>query len=121
MWTLYDKAKRSGKLPSECVPGLAERVCDWTIYQFDNAVIFFGTAIENAAQEQTRIQYGNRSEYRPKYTLDQLLSDGFRLPRPQHQGSQTGNGLAPILALAGKPGSRVKRFAYVGPMPGQAQ
>lgn len=53
-------------------------VCDWTLWQFDNAVNFVGAVIENALLERDKLG----DEWRPRYTLHQLLDDEFRLPRP---------------------------------------
>lgn len=78
MWSLGQKASESNKLPSECIPDLDEIVCDWTIWQFDNGIMFFVSVIKNALAETEKIG----SESQAKYTLGQLLDDDFRLPRP---------------------------------------
>lgn len=57
----------------------------WLAYQFDNAVILIGSAIENASQETTKIGNDEHSELRLKYTMTQLLDPDFRLPTKQHE------------------------------------
>lgn len=49
-------------------------------YQFDNAVVFVGNAIENASQEMKQVGSGKNKEWKPKYTMRQLLDPDFRLP-----------------------------------------
>lgn len=46
-----------------------------TAYQFDAAVVLFGTALENALQERVE---GADKKSRPKYKLDELLNDTFQ-------------------------------------------
>lgn len=56
-------------------------ICDrWTAYQFDTAVSLVGTVLENAANEMERVGPDDKPEWKPKYTMSQLLSDDFRLP-----------------------------------------
>ena len=69
-------AKATATRPSEIV----EIYDPWYAYQFDNAVILVGTAIENAAQELEKVGSDEKSELQPKYTMQQLLDDDFRLP-----------------------------------------
>lgn len=52
---------------------------DWTAYQFDAAVSMLGTAVENALYERV----GDGDKRKPRYTLEQLLDPGFRLPSQQ--------------------------------------
>lgn len=49
---------------------------DLAAYQFDNAVLYCGLAIENALQERRKA--GDESQ--PEYTLERLLDPDFRLP-----------------------------------------
>lgn len=72
------KAEQASKLPSECVPGLAEEIGEWGCWCFDNAVGFFMRVIGNALQEREKVG----DEWRLKYSLSQLLEDDFRLPKP---------------------------------------
>lgn len=121
MWDLYQRSKTLGGRPSQhlAVPPLCN---DWAAYQFDNAVLYCGTVVENALQEQTKIELGKHVEYRQKYTLAQLLDPDFRLPRPLP--SKPRNTFAEfaqqLMAYAGKPGSKNRVWTYVGPEPEQA-
>lgn len=120
MWGLYLKCKTLSQLPSEVmrVPPLRN---DWAAYQFDNAVLFAGLTIENALAEREKIGDAKNYEYRAKYTLSQLLDPTLLLPAPAVESHGEQNGLAALLALAGKRGSGVKEFRYVAPEPGVAQ
>lgn len=69
-------ATKLGNRPSEII-GLAD---PWYAYQFDNAVVLVGSAIENASQEMTKIGSDENAEWRLKYTMTQLLDPDFRLP-----------------------------------------
>lgn len=51
----------------------------WAALQLDNAVIYFGTVIENAAQEMEKRGPESSPRWEPKYTLAQLLTPGFAL------------------------------------------
>lgn len=42
-------------------------------------MVYFGTVIENASQEQINVGDDEKPRYQRKYTLTQLLTDGFRL------------------------------------------
>lgn len=53
---------------------------DLAAYQFDQAVLFVGTVIENAANEREEVGPKDAREWRNKYTLAQLLDPAFRLP-----------------------------------------
>lgn len=83
-------------------------------------MLWFGITIENALGEREKVTVGKDTEYRPLYTLSQLLDPAFRLPRPQpepRKATQTqAGGLAALMALAGTRHSGVKRYGYVGPM-----
>lgn len=52
---------------------------EWAAYQFDNAVAFFGTVIENAAQELHNVGDKEKPDWKPKYAMGQLLTPGHRL------------------------------------------
>lgn len=58
----------------------------WEALQFDQAVVTFGVIIENASQEQINIGDDAHPEWRSRYTMAQLLADGFTLER-QDEGS----------------------------------
>lgn len=65
----------------------------WLAYQLDAAVSLLGNAVESALLEKVEITEGKT---RPKYTLEQLLSDRFRLPR-----EEIGDGLGELQGVAG--------------------
>lgn len=74
-WRLYQTAKATASRPSVLV-----RLDDpWTAYQFDSTVTFVGTVIENAVQETVKTGSEDKPEWKPKYTLNQLLDPDFRL------------------------------------------
>lgn len=52
---------------------------DWHRYCFDAAVNAFGRIVENALQERENVGSQEKPQYMQKYTLQQLLSDGFAL------------------------------------------
>jgi hypothetical protein len=52
----------------------------WTALQFDNAVTLVGTVIEGAAQEMEKVGSDDKPEWKPRYTMKQLLDPDFRLP-----------------------------------------
>lgn len=83
----------------------------------DRVVVAFGMTIENAAQELHNVGSKDRPEWKPKYTMAQLLDEGFRLPRPERperpQQAQ-GGGVGALLALAGRSGGAVKVFRGKG-------
>lgn len=54
-------------------------LCQWAAYQLDDAVVVAGIAIENAIGEREEVTVGDRKEYKPKYTLGQILDNDFRL------------------------------------------
>jgi hypothetical protein len=49
----------------------------WAAIQLDNAVVYFGTVIENAASETHNVGTDDKPAYRPRHTMTQLLSDGY--------------------------------------------
>lgn len=69
-------ATKTGKRPSEIV-GIDEA---WVAYQFDNAIVLIGSAIENASQEMEKYGSEKDTKWRQKYTMKQLLDPDFRLP-----------------------------------------
>ena len=82
MWQLYLTATKTATRPSELI-GVADA---WAAYQFDNAVVMVGLAIENASQEMQKMGSDDKPEWRPKYTMKQLLDPDFRLPlNPQQE------------------------------------
>lgn len=114
MWSLWTKAKTYHKLPSE-VLGEEDNLAAWML---DSAVTWFGITIENALQERDKVKMGTETQYRPRYTLSRLLQQGFKLPRPLPEPEIKQGGLSvwqPLLAWAGKPGGKIKRWVYVPP------
>lgn len=75
----------------------------WAALQFDNAVVFFGNVIENASQEQINVGDDDKPRYQRKYTLTQLLTDGFRL--------ETDSDEAGLDVLVGVEGARFDEVA----------
>lgn len=74
-------------------------------YQLDNAVLWFCNTVENALADTEKISVGDKTEYKAKYTLEQLLEDGFRLPRPPshtEQRKQTGQQVKALFGTGGK-------------------
>lgn len=81
MWLLWRKANLAHKLPSE-IFGERDPLAAWML---DNAVLTFGTIIENALLEQDEIGSGQGKQYVKRYKLAELLDPNFRLPRPQDE------------------------------------
>lgn len=52
----------------------------WAAYQFDNAVVWAGITIENAAQEMIKVGGEKEGRMELRYTMKQLLDPAFRLP-----------------------------------------
>lgn len=115
MWKLGDKAERANKLPSECIPGLDEIACDWTIWMFDNAIHFFMSAMHAALSEREKIGDGKNSEMKAKYTLSQLLDDDFRLPHPLSGKAKRGKVGEQVKAMFGTP-RKSKKTPAVSPL-----
>jgi hypothetical protein len=72
---MYQNATTLSQRPSQ----LAEIDDAWTAYQFDSAVVYFGIVISNALQERVNVGSDDRPDWKSKYTLSQLLADGFAL------------------------------------------
>lgn len=111
MWSLWTKATRYSKLPSE-IFGEEDALAAWML---DNAVTWFGITIENALAERVKVQTGKDNyRYDPKYTLARLLNPSFKLPRPPVEQTSS-NPFAALLPYAGKKNSGIKRYKYVAP------
>jgi len=110
MWSAYLSLKMYHRRPSD---DLAE-TNSIAAYCVDGAVLWFGVTIENALGEREKVTVGKDTQYRPLYTLSQLLDPAFRLPRPlpepRKRAQTQAGGLAALMAMAG-----VRRYAYVGP------
>lgn len=113
MWDSYQSLKMYHRRPSDDL----KETDSIAAYCVDGAVLWFGVTIENALQERVNTGTKEKPKMEERYTLDQLLDPAFRLPRPlpQPRKAQQPNGLALLMALAGQPGSGVKRYEYVKP------
>jgi len=87
VWQLYLTATKTATRPSE-LAGLKND--PWLMLQFDNAVIFTGSVIESAAQEMEKVGTEEKPEWRPKYTMQQLLDPEFRLPSGKGDNEESG-------------------------------
>lgn len=120
MWTLYLKATKYNRLPSSFFAGLVDEL---TVYQFDNAVTWFGVTIENLLQERIKVGAGENERSEAKYELEDLLDPDFRVPRPKSlrspkakkQGAQ--DAIAMMMALASQKGSGVMLWGQAEPKP----
>lgn len=79
---MYTTANKYHKLPSEIIDERGELPL-LTRYLANKAVTYFGMVIDNALAETVEVGIAPNVHSRPKYTLSQLLSDDFRLPRPK--------------------------------------
>jgi hypothetical protein len=70
MWSLWMVASQARARPSDLI-GVMDR---WAALQFDQAVIWFGTFIENKLQEVHNVGSQDKPKYEPRYTLSDLLS-----------------------------------------------
>lgn len=80
----------------------------WIAYQFDNAVALVGNVIEGASQEMEKFGPKDSPEWKPKYTMAQLLDDDFRLPTPKKPPTEQ-DAIAQLRSLAQR-GLGVKVF-----------
>lgn len=81
MWNLWRKAKEFHSTPSR-IFGERNPLAAWML---DNAVLAFGTIVENARQEQDEIGSGQGKKWVKRYTIGQLLDPKFKLPLPQDE------------------------------------
>lgn len=96
MWRLYSLTRMSSQRPSRIL-----RVGDeWAAYQFDQAVLMVGTAIENAAQETHNVGDDTHPKYKSRYRMDELLDPDFRLPAPPTEEERKQQAWASLKALA---------------------
>ncbi len=95
MWSLYLTAKTTASRPSELL-NIEDK---WAAYQLDEAVVLFGTIIENALMQQ--VNRGTRDEprYESKYTLQQLLTPGFVIESEQDTVSDTLDDLSGVAGI----------------------
>lgn len=59
-----------------------------------------GMALESGLQELQNVGDEKHVKLRPKYSLDQLLDDEFRLPRPPTAAERKKAGVKSMLAMA---------------------
>jgi hypothetical protein len=81
---------------------------EWAAYQFDAAVTFLGRALENYSQELTEVGPPDKKKLVPKYSMEQLLSPDFLLPRPKTDKEKQQDSLSMLKMMAGMKGSGVK-------------
>lgn len=74
----------------------------WAALQFDNAIVFVGTVIDNASQEQTNRGSEKDPKWGPKYTLAQLLDPEFKLPAPLTEKQRERAALDQLIGMAGR-------------------
>lgn len=117
MWQTWTRATKYGKLPSQAfdITGATWEVPYGSLAQwmFDTAVTWFGITIENALNERVKVVQGKETIHKPRYTLTRLLSEGFRLPKPEMSPEDSPNPWVALLAWSGKRNSGVKRWKYV--------
>lgn len=116
MWSLWLKSKTYGKLPSEIFRE-EDSLAAWML---DSAVTWFGLTIENALNERVKVGMGANVEWKPKYTLARLLSQGFKIPRETPLDSAVqDNPWAELLSWSYKGNSGVRRWKYTEPEEGE--
>jgi hypothetical protein len=93
MWTLYTLATKTGQRPSSL---LGYWLDPWTAYQLDRAVVTVGIALDNASQELHNVGDEKKPKWAPRYRMEQLLDEQFRLPAPERPPE----GVAALKAMA---------------------
>ena len=92
MWRLWRKANQFHRLPSEvffarrqpagAADGGNELEDDaLAAWMLDNAVLTFGTLVENMLHETVEVEVGDRKQSKPRYSISQLLDPAFVFPR----------------------------------------
>src|SRR4249920_3071107 len=123
MWKLHQMAQQTHSRPSQLV-GIQDKL---EAYLLDSCVVTFGIIMDNALHERESIGPPGKHDWKPKYTLAQLLDSKFYLPDPSRSvkaKSLTSSelppfsgGLSQILALAAENTNGVKTWRYVPPEP----
>jgi hypothetical protein len=67
-----------------------------------------GRALENYSQELTEVGPPDKKKLVPKYSMEQLLSPDFLLPRPKTDKEKQQDSLSMLKMMAGMKGSGVK-------------
>lgn len=116
-------AQQTHSRPSQLV-GIRNKL---EAYLLDSCVVTFGIIMENALHEREPIGPPEKHDWKPKYTLDQLLDDKFYLPSKsnfiQTKSLTSGElppfagGLSQILALAAENNNGIKTWVFVPPEP----
>lgn len=112
-------AQQTHSRPSELV-GIRNKL---EAYLLDSCVVTFGIIIDNALHEREPIGPPDKHDWKPKYTLDQLLDNKFYLPNSSRSTKAKSElpafagGLAQILALAADSSNGIKTWRYVPPEP----
>lgn len=115
MWQSWLNLKTYHRRASDDLE-IEDGIAAWCV---DGAVMWFGITMENALAERNEVTVNGRKEYRPKYSLAQLLEPTFKLPKPQREivrKPQAPSGFAALLAMAKQgPSSGIKLWEYVKP------
>jgi hypothetical protein len=82
MWSLWLRSQATNSRPSQLV-GIQN---EYAAYCLDGAVTTFGRIVENALLERIEVGSGKTAKRVPRWTLKQILSDGFTFPREQADG-----------------------------------
>lgn len=114
MWQTWTQASRYGKLPSEVVKIKPKE--EVTAWMFNTAITWFGITIENALSERVKVGYGQKEQYKPKYTLARLLSPGFLLMPPAPELEESRNPFAELASWIGRSKGLIKKWVYVPPV-----
>lgn len=80
----------------------------WGCYLFDQAVITFGIIVENALEETHQVGGKGHEKVVPKWRLDEILDDDFKLPRSPTKAERDRAGLNVLRGLALRSGSNVR-------------
>jgi len=111
MWLLWRTSKETNSRPSDllCVE---DRLA---AYQFDAAVVTFGTIMENLLGETVKVGLKGNERYESKYTLEEVLKPTFKVNEQKATSMEApfASGLGTILALAEQSNSGVKKWDYM--------
>lgn len=114
MWMLSQTASETHSRPSDLVCIEDKLVA----YLFDSAVVTFRRIVENALAEQVNLGSPTKPDWKPKYTLDQLLASDFHLPNEGRKkkldspSNSMAPGVAQILAYSAEGTKGIKRWEY---------
>lgn len=111
MWESWLALKTYHRRPSLDLE-VSDSIAAWCV---DGCVLWFGVTIENALAERKETGTGKHKEWRNVYTLEQLLDDKFKLPRPPTKLQKRRQGASNLLSLASDPRSGVKMWRELKP------